>query len=127
MTIAIPIYENRVMPRFGFTREIIVVTVEDEKVVSNRRLTISQEELLSLPAMLASEQVSVLICGGIHPRFQQAIQQQRIELIWGVIGDWQEVVSAYLDGTLQSNPAFCLCHGRGKGTRLRAGHRRRGI
>jgi predicted Fe-Mo cluster-binding NifX family protein len=118
MNIAIPIHGNRVMPRFGYTREIIVVTVEDGRIVSRKRVKITWQTFLSL---LASERVSALICGGIHPRFQEMIERQNIQLVWGVIGEWQDVLQAYLDGTLQTNPSFCLQHGSRRGHCLRKG------
>ena len=120
MNIAIPVYENRVMPRFGCTREMIIVSVEDGKIISNKQLTITlQADILRLAV---SEQVSVLICGGIHPRFQQILQEQNIELVWGVVGEWQEVLQAYLEGTLQTNPTFCPHQGRRRGLRFRKRH-----
>jgi predicted Fe-Mo cluster-binding NifX family protein len=125
MNLAIPVYGSRVMPRFGFTRKIMVVTVEDGRIVSRKRLKMTPETLISLPAVLASERVSVMICGGIHPRFQQAIQGQNIQLVWGVVGEWQDVLQAYLKGTLQSNPTFCLRHGRRRGSRFRERQQRR--
>jgi hypothetical protein len=36
-----------------------------------------------------------------------------------VVGEWQEVLQAYLTGTLQSNPTFCARHGRRGGARVR--------
>jgi len=122
MNIAIPVHGSRVMPRFGCTREIMVVTVEDGRIVSRKRLTITPQTFISL---LASERVSVMICGGIHPRFQQAIQRQNIQLVWGVVGEWQEVLQAYLNGTLQTNSTFCLDHSARRGYRFRGGQRRR--
>jgi predicted Fe-Mo cluster-binding NifX family protein len=125
MNIAIPIHGSRVMPRFGCTREIIVVTIEDGRIVSRKQLMMTPEMFISLPVVLASEHISVMICGGIHPRFQQAIQGQNIQLVWGVVGEWQDVLQAYLDGTLYSDPTFCLHHGSRRGYRLRRGYRRR--
>jgi predicted Fe-Mo cluster-binding NifX family protein len=125
MNIAIPIYGSRVMPRFGCTREMIIVSVEDGRIVSTRQVRLTPEIWLALPAVLAAEQVSVLICGGIDPRFQQAILGQKIQLVWGVIGEWQDVLQAYLDGTLQSDPTFCLRRGSRRGLRLRRGRLRR--
>ena len=122
MNIAIPIYGTRVMPRFGFTRELMVVTVEDGTILSKKRLTMPSDMFHTLPTMLAAERVSVMICGGIHPRFQKALQQQHIQLVWGVVGEWQEVLQAYLAGTLRSNPSFCPRHGRQGGSRVRRGH-----
>jgi predicted Fe-Mo cluster-binding NifX family protein len=114
------------MPRFGCTREILIVTVENGKIISKKRLPVTQKAFFSLSDFLGTEQVSVMICGGIHPRFQQVIQAQKIELIWGVVGEWQLVFQAYLDGTLQSDPAFCLHHrhGRNSGGRFRGGQQK---
>jgi len=125
MKIAIPIHGSRVMPRFGCTREMMVVTVEDGRIVSTKPKTMTPEMLFALPAVLATEQIAVLICGGIDPRFQHAILAQNIQLVWGVIGEWQDVLQAYLNGTLQSDPTFCLCHGHRRGLRLRKGRQRR--
>ena len=121
MNIAIPIHGSRVMPRFGCTREIMVVAVEDGRLVSRKRVRMTSEMFESFPAILASEHISVMICGGIHPRFQQAIQGQDIQLVWGVVGEWQEVLQAYLNGTLQANPSFCLHHDPRRGHRFRRG------
>jgi predicted Fe-Mo cluster-binding NifX family protein len=115
MNIAIPTYGSRVMPRFGSTRDMIIVTTEEGRIVSTKQVRLTPEMWSALPAVLATEQIAVLICGGINPQFQQMIQGQQIQLIWGVVGEWQEVLQAYLQGTLQSDPAFCLCHGSGRG------------
>ncbi|MDY0094711.1 MAG: NifB/NifX family molybdenum-iron cluster-binding protein [Candidatus Vecturithrix sp.] len=127
MNIAVPIYGERVMPRFGLTREIIIAAVTNGNIASEKRLTLTAESFMVLPKTLHVEQVSIVICGGIHPRFQQAIERQHIQVIWGVIGVWRDVVQAYLGGTLQTDPAFCLHrHGHRRGFRFRQGpqHRR---
>lgn len=122
MNIAIPIYGERVMPRFGLTREMIIVSVADEKIASEKRLTMTAESFTTLPKLLIAEHVSVLICGGIHPRFQQAFERQQIQVIWGVIGEWRDVIYAYVNDTLQTDPVFCLHrHGRRRGFRFRQG------
>lgn len=125
MNIAIPIHGSRVMPRFGCTRKIIVVTIEDGRIVSRKRVLMTPEMFVSLPAVLAAEQISVMICGGIHPRFQEAIQGQNVQLVWGVVGEWQDVLQAYLNGTLQTNPLFCLHRGPRRGHRFRGRQQRR--
>jgi len=122
MNIAIPIHGTRVMPRFGCAREILVVTIEDSRIASRKRMKITPQTFMPL---LASEQISVMICGGIHPRFQQVIQGQNIQLIWGVVGEWQDVLQAYLSGTLQTNPLFCLHHDPRRGYRFRKEYQRR--
>jgi predicted Fe-Mo cluster-binding NifX family protein len=120
MKLAIPIHENRVMPRFGYTQKMMIITIEDAQVTEAEQVSITPETFWS---SLTAEEVSVIICGGIHPRFQQSIRELGIQLVWGVVGEWEDVLQAYLNGTLHTNPTFCL-H-RGQTRRLRRGHQRR--
>lgn len=123
MIIAIPIHEDRVMPRFGCTRDIMVISVTDGVVSATKRLTIAPRDLRPV---LAEEQVSLVICGGIHPRFQQQLQQQQIGVVWGAVGPWRDVLQAYLNGTLQHDRNLCRHHGpTDDGYRLRHRHQRR--
>lgn len=122
MRIAIPIHGDRVMPRFGCAREMIIATVEDGKVLATKCLTATAYDIQSLSD---AEQVSVLICGGIHPRFQQLLQQQNVEIIWGVVGQWQDVLQAYLNGTLQYDHTLCWRRRAGKRHHPRQRHQGR--
>lgn len=122
MRIAIPIHGDRVMPRFGCAREMIVATVEDGRVLATRRLAATTYDIQPL---LDVEQVSVLICGGIHPRFQQLLQSRNIEIIWGVVGPWQDVLHAYLNGTLQRDHTLCGRRRIGEGCHHRQRYQRR--
>jgi predicted Fe-Mo cluster-binding NifX family protein len=125
MNIAIPVYENRVMPRFGCTREMIIIKTDGGKIVAEERLTLKPESFFTLPLTLTTAGVSVMICGGIHPRFQQVFQEHEIQLIKGVIGEWEDVVQAYLHGTLQTHSQICRHHGYGQNHRFRKGQQRR--
>jgi len=123
MIIAIPIHEDRVMPRFGCARDVMIITVEAGAVRTTKRLTSAAS---GLQPLLTDEHVTILICGGIHPRFQQRLQQQNIEIVWGVVGHWRDVVQAYLDGTLQHNRNLCVPHRHAEECRLRHRHQGRG-
>ncbi|PIE31281.1 hypothetical protein CSA56_18855 [candidate division KSB3 bacterium] len=125
MNIAIPIHGSRVMPRFGYTRNVVIITVENGQSVSHKHVAITPQNGITLPDLLISEGISVMICGGIHPRFQQFIQKQGIHLIWGIVGEWQDVLQAYLQGTLQSGSDFCVCRHQPQNTRFRRRHQGR--
>ena len=89
MNIAIPVYENRVMPRFGCTREMIIVSVENGKIVSKKRLTITLQA--GIPEITASEQVSVVICE------QEAVKIEFLE---------KRVLIPYPAATIQGPSAY---------------------
>jgi predicted Fe-Mo cluster-binding NifX family protein len=119
MKIAIPIHGDRVMPRFGCTREFMVATVEDGTMLATERLPATAQ---NIGPVLEAEGVSVLICGGIHQRFQQLIQERNIEIIWGVMGYWQDVLQAYLNGTLQYDWTLCVRRRGREGCHFRWGY-----
>lgn len=110
------------MPRFGCAREIIVVTVEAGTVLNTRQLTVAPQ---NVPPTLAEEHVSLVICGGIHPRFQQQLHELNIDVVWGVMGHWRDVLQAYLNGTLQHDRNLCMQRRHSEGCRLRHGHQGR--
>jgi predicted Fe-Mo cluster-binding NifX family protein len=121
MNIAIPVYGDRVMPRFGCAREMIIVSVEDEDFLLKKRVSIGPEDFLSLPDFLVAEKISLVICGGIHPRFQQFLAENQIRILWGAMGDWQNVLQSYQNGTLETNPRVCRHHGSRRNSRFRHG------
>jgi len=125
MNIAIPVYENRVMPRFGCTRQLVIACIQRNEIVEQKQLTLTNESFGELPAILVSEQVTLMICGGIHPRFQHLLHQQQIEVAWGVRGEWRQAVQAYLAGTLQSNPQYCRPQRQHHGFHGHRNHQRR--
>ena len=121
MNIAIPVYGERVMPRFGCAREMIIVSVDDAaNFLLKKRFALEAGDFLSLPGLLTAEQISLVICGGIHPRFQQFLAENKIQIIWGAVGDWRTVLQEYLDGNLQTNPRICKHQG-GRNFRFRHG------
>lgn len=104
MNIAIPVYEGRVMPRFGCTRQLVIARIEDGQIAEQKQISLTNELFRELPTILIREQVTLMICGGIHPRFQHLLHQQQIEVLWGIRGEWSQVVQAYLEGTLLPDP-----------------------
>ena len=110
MKIAIPIFGNRISPRFDFSPEIWVIEVERGKVVKQGRLiTIN----LSLPQRLeqiTSNGVNKVICGGIDDLSRNQLGSRGIDVVQDVIGDADIVFNLFMRGKLR--PGFC-CEGRG--------------
>lgn len=52
--------------------------------------------------VLVDKKVGVVISGGIQERFQEMFLKDNISVIWGVVGEVQEVIQAYLHGKLHS-------------------------
>ena len=57
----------------------------------------------------ASQVIDTLICGGIGPGARYALEDMGIRLLPGVMGNADDVVKSYLEGTLSYDPD-AACH-----------------
>lgn len=101
--ILIPIFGNDISPRFDLTAEVYIVTIDAAGRYQEERIVvlpqISAEHLCHL---ILTENVSVVICGGIEDEYYQYLRWKRITVYDSVIGPWNAAVSRYLDNTLHS-------------------------
>lgn len=99
--ILIPIFGNDISPRFDLTAEVYIITVDDSGRYQDERIVvlpqISAEHLCHL---ILTENVHVVICGGIEDEYYQYLTWKRITVYDSVIGPWQAAVSRYLDNSL---------------------------
>lgn len=104
MKIAVTYENGQVFQHFGHTEEFKVYEVEDGKVVSAEVVDTNGSGHGALAGVLGGLDVDVLICGGIGGGAQMALASAGIKLFGGVVGDADEAVARYLDGTLAFNP-----------------------
>ncbi len=119
--IAIPLFNNRIAPRFGCTKEIAFIEINNNEIIKEDIIDVSNLRPDSLPVKFAELKIEAVICGGINKNFQQMLHENGIKLIWGIIGDYKEVIKLYLNNQLQSNEDFCYRGRNGRGCRHRAG------
>lgn len=63
----------------------------------------------ALAGFLSVAEVDTLICGGIGPGARYALEDMGIRLLPGVMGNADDVVRSYLEGTLSYDPN-AACH-----------------
>jgi predicted Fe-Mo cluster-binding NifX family protein len=110
MRIAIPVVEGKLSQHFGHSDTFAIVDTDgDSRQVLNRKdLTPPRHEPGVLPKWLHSEGVNVIIAGGMGQRAQQLFAQSQIEVVVGAPAETPEnLVSAYLDSTLQTGDNLC--------------------
>ena len=125
MIIGLPILDNRIAPVFDVARELLLVSIDDGKVI--------QQELLILPG-IAQEKViklvdaglKVLLCGAISNELNSSATQCGIEVVSFLSGDVQCLLKAWLDDSL-NDVAFAMpgCrrrHGRENSSQMRFRH-----
>ncbi len=110
MKIAIPVEAGRVSMHFGHCQEFEVYEVNepDSKILGKTTHTPPPHEPGVLPGWLHELGADVIITGGMGHRAQQLFAQNQIKVVLGCPADAAEqVVAAYLNGTLQSGENVC--------------------
>ncbi len=101
MKVAIPKFNSRVSPRFEFAPKVLVVTVDDGKVVDREEYSLNDLDPMRKSALLKEQGVNVLICGGINGFFVRLLMGNGIEVICMVSGEAEEVLNHFIDGKSQ--------------------------
>ena len=107
MKLAIMLYGTRVSPRFGYSQGVMVVEVRDHQEICRKTLETTDYYPEQIPVVLGKEGVEVVISGGMNKYFQSLFRSQGIEVIWGIIGEANDALTAFRDGELTPGMGCC--------------------
>ncbi len=110
MRIAIPIAEGKLAMHFGHCEQFALIDVEidEKKIVGSVTETPPPHEPGVLPKWLSEKGANVIIAGGMGSRAQNLFTEQSIEVVVGASADSPEqIVKAYMDGTLEAGENVC--------------------
>ena len=108
MKFASPIYEGKLNPHFGQSREFAFIEAEPGKIIKHEVVNPISSGCGSLPALLMSNHVQVVLVGGIGVPPRQILENNGIKVIAGVTeADPEKAVLAYLAGTLVAGQSTC--------------------
>ena len=113
MKIAIPLFGTRISPRFDFSPEIRIITVEDGKVVHQENFPVAHLNLPQRLDQLASNGVNKMICGGIDGFCLNQLESKGIDVVHNVAGEAEIASDLFMKGRLR--PGFCCERRRGRG------------
>ncbi len=98
----IALHGDEVSPRFDQASEAWIATLHEGELLRGRNVVLPQASSEGLCHLAVTEDVDVLVCGGIEEEFYQYLCWKRITVHDNVIGSADAVVKAYLAGTLGS-------------------------
>jgi hypothetical protein len=98
--IAICSFRKRVCSRFDLTREILFFGGKNAHNKPIERLDVSRVSPEEILHILAEKEIGIVITGGIQKKFQEMFLHSNIDVIWGVAGEVNEVLEAYMKGAL---------------------------
>lgn len=110
MQIAIPLADGRLAMHFGHCEQFAVVDVDEatRQPTATRLLAPPPHEPGVLPWWLHEQGATMIIAGGMGQRAQQMFAQNGVQVLVGAPA-WtpQEIVAAYLNGTLEPGQNAC--------------------
>ncbi|WMI81385.1 NifB/NifX family molybdenum-iron cluster-binding protein [Anaerotignum sp. MB30-C6] len=95
MRVAIPTRDGRIEPVFSRAEEYTIYDVEIELVKSKVVVPIGKKELGNF---LMDEAINIVICGRIRSGSRNVLRLKRVELIYGVSGEADDIMIRYLSG-----------------------------
>jgi predicted Fe-Mo cluster-binding NifX family protein len=117
MRFALTVWKDRISPVCDVARNILVVDVEGGIVVGRRNENFVDQDPFQKIARLAELRVQTVICGAISRPLAEAASAYGIRMLPFVAGDVEQVIDAFLRGSLL-NPTFCMPGCRGGGRRF---------
>ena len=131
MKVAIPIFNNRVSPRFEYAPALLLASVEHNRVVEKNELSLAEHDFFRRCALIKELGVDTLVCGGINGFTARLLAGRNVQVVSPVSGDVEDVLQHFLQGKLDSTfPPLCparvwgRCHSE-KGRRFGPRQRRR--
>jgi predicted Fe-Mo cluster-binding NifX family protein len=127
MKVALATWNGRISPVFDVARQVLVLDVEDGRVIARHEETLPGTDPQAQAARLTALGPAQLICGAISKPMACLLSAANIRVISFAAGDIEQVLGAWMVGTLPS-PALSMpgccgrrrCHGgrvRGRGGR----------
>lgn len=110
MRVAVPVTDGKVAAHFGHCSHFALFDVDEatRAIVKRKVVPSPGHEPGFLPAWLAEEGVSVVIASGMGSRARAIFNDNRIEVVVGVLrDDPEEAVLDYLKGELATGGNIC--------------------
>ena len=110
MRIAVPLAQGKMSLHFGHCDQFAIFDIDDnlKKIISRKDEIPPAHEPGVLPRWLHENNVDVIIAGGMGQRAQQLFTQNGIKVVTGASsGSPEELVSAYLQDTLETGDNIC--------------------
>ncbi|MFW5936625.1 MAG: NifB/NifX family molybdenum-iron cluster-binding protein [Desulfosalsimonas sp.] len=107
MKVALAVWNGRISPVFDVSRELLVVEIEDGRVINRIGVQFSSDHPIHKVRRFVDMGVTVLLCGAISRQLAATLEASGIRRLDFVAGDVESVIAAYLKGALP-NPEMSM-------------------
>jgi predicted Fe-Mo cluster-binding NifX family protein len=107
MRVLLPLNGTRVAPRFAFATDFLLVEFKAKQETDRRKLSFDVANPEGIAEQVAREGVDLVLSGGINMEYQHQFRLRNIGVIWGLIGEAEDVLATYLRGKLFAGMGPC--------------------
>ena len=101
--ILITLSESNVSPRFDLTTEVLIASLgEDGSIEENKTMVLAHDSAEDLCQLILSEEVNVVICGGIEEEFLDYLTWKKVRVLDSVMGPWERAIDRIRSGDLEA-------------------------
>ena len=98
MKVGITVWEDRISPVFDAARMLLVVNIEDHRLVSKQLMPCRPGMIGEFVRILEDEQIEEVICGAISQVPAKTLQAHEIRLVPFIAGTVDSVLHGYVEG-----------------------------
>ena len=101
--ILITLLESTIAPRFDMTTEVLIASVgKDGTIEDNKTIVLAHESAEDLCQLILTEDVDVVICGGIEDEFLEYLVWKKVQVLDSVMGPWERALECFRAGKLKT-------------------------
>ncbi|MGE0003449.1 MAG: NifB/NifX family molybdenum-iron cluster-binding protein [Candidatus Izemoplasmatales bacterium] len=108
--IAIAVSEEGQTAHFGHCYQFVVYSVEEGKITNKETILNPEHQRGFLPKFLYDHGIRTVIASNLGAMALQILNGLKMEVVFGVNGNEDDVMANYLAGTLKANPEACNHH-----------------
>ena len=126
MRLAIPVHDDHIAAVADFADALLLLDIQGRTITRRGTLGFAVPLVPAKVAILDQNKVDILICGAVSRPFAGMVIHSGMELVPFISGSIDDVVNAYLGGSLNDPRFFMPGHGRGMNWCCQRQRRRRG-
>ncbi len=100
MTIALPIWQERISPLLDTAARLLVLTCRDGKETGRREIALPVQPPEALARTLAELSLNLLLCGAVSDPLLHALQQEGVRVWPHLCGEVEAILCAFCHGRL---------------------------
>jgi len=106
MRIAISIWKDKISPVLDTASKLLIIDKDTQKESSLFEVEMLEQNMSKQCSFIRKLKLDVLICGGVSRQFSRMLKTSGIKIISGISGPAEDVLDAYLQGSLLHSGFF---------------------